>query len=179
VAAAGSAINYTGSTFFVDGSGDDIWNGADAFQFVDSTWTGDGQIIAQVNSIDDSSGSYGYSKGGVMFRDGTSANGMFVDMVVTNSQGVWMQARTSAGADAVTAGKNTSLRPPYWVKLRRTGASSFIGSVSADGKSWTQLGTTTVNIPSTACAGLCVTSHVNNGTLCRSIMSDVSLSRPR
>jgi len=178
VAAAGSANCYDDATgtYFIDGSGIDIWNNVDSFQFVDSTWNGDGEIIANVNSVDNTND---HAKSGVMFRDGTSANGMFVDMVVTNSQGVWMQARTSAGADAVTAGKNTSLRPPYWVKLRRTGASSFIGSVSADGKSWTQLGTTTVNIPSTACAGLCVTSHVNNGTLCRSIMSDVSLSRPR
>ena len=172
---AGSCYDDDTSTYFVDGSGYDIWYSADGFQFVDTTWNGDGTIIAKVNSADNPTGSSGWSKCGVMFRNGTGAGALFVDMVVTNSQGVWMMERPVANNGATCSGTNLSLRPPCWVMLQRTGT-SYIGSTSTDGNTWTQLGATSVNIPSTANAGLCVTSHVNNGLLSRSIMSNVSFS---
>jgi len=176
VAAAGSTINYDGATatYFIDASGVDISGTADSFQFASSTWTGNATLIAHVNSVDNTNAA---AKAGVMFRSSTNANAMFVDVVATPSQGISMQMRTSVGASATSAGVNAALAPPCWVMLQRTGTGTFVGSVSPDGASWTQLGAATVNLSSTAYAGLCVTAHNNNsnGTLCRSIMSDVAL----
>ena len=175
VAASGATINYNNATYFVEGSGSDIWNNADAFQFASTTWSGNGTLTALVNSVDNTSI---WAKGGVMFRSSTNANAMFVDLLATPSEGIAMQARTTVGGAASNVGfTSTSFAPPYWVQLQRTGTSSIVGSISTDGTSWTQLGAATVNLPATAYAGLCVTAHTNNsnGTLCRSIMSNVSL----
>ena len=172
VAAAGAAINCTGNTFFVDGAGAGMGGVADAFQFVNTSWTGDGTIVALINSVDNTNAA---ANGGVMFRDSTNANGIFVDMAATPSQGICMQARTSVGGAAVTTGSNGSLVPPYWVKLQRSGTTTFTGSVSSDGNTWTQLGTAAASMPSSAYAGLCVSAGSTSGTLCRSIMSNVAM----
>jgi len=173
VAADGAAICYTSGTYFVDGSGADIWNTADTFHFADTSWNGNGTLVALVNSVDNTNG---WAKAGLMFRDSHNANGMFVDMLITPGQGIVMQQRTSVGGSASQVAVASTLRAPYWVKLQRTGTNTVVGSYSADGVTWTQLGTATVSLPTAACAGLCVTAHNNNGSLCRAIMSNVTLT---
>ena len=65
VGTAGSATYGSGS-YTVSGSGADIWNSADAFQFVEQPLVGDGAIIARVTSV---SNTNGWAKAGVMIRD--------------------------------------------------------------------------------------------------------------
>ncbi len=50
------------------------------------------------------------------------------------------------------------IAPPYWVKIERMG-DTFTGYVSADGSSWSLIGTTSVVMTDPVCIGLCVTSH--------------------
>ncbi len=172
VGATGSASSYAGK-YFIDGSGADIYNTADAFQFVNTTETGNATFVARINSIDNTNE---FAKAGVMFRDSLNANGMFVAMLMTAGNGVRLETRTAVGATASIAASNTSLTLPCWVKLQRTAASSFTGYTSPDGTTWTQLGTATVNLPSAAQAGLCVTAH-NTGAVCRTIIENVFLSQ--
>jgi hypothetical protein len=47
---------------------------------------------------------------------------------------------------------------PAWMKLVRSG-STLTGSVSRDGSSWTQVGSTTISMNTTVYVGLAVTSH--------------------
>ncbi len=175
VAVAGSSNNYNGSTYIVQGSGADIANLADAFQFVSTAKNGDGTITAEVMSVDNTNA---YAKSGVMFRDGTTDPGaVFVDVVLTAAQGVYFQYRSADNANYTSLASNTTLTAPYWVRLTRSG-SNFSAYTSPDGTTWTQLGTTqsVPNMPTAATAGLCVTAHNNSSNvLCRSILNGVQL----
>jgi regulation of enolase protein 1 (concanavalin A-like superfamily) len=79
-------------------------------------------------------------------------------MMVTPGKGNNFQRRvvtgglsTSTAASAVTA--------PYWVRLRRAG-DALTAFESADGATWTTVGTATVVMPANVLIGLAVSSHV-------------------
>src|SRR5882672_1872766 len=55
-----------GSGFQVSASGDDIWNSADAFRFVYRPLSGDGEITAEVDSLNPTDA---WAKAGVMIRE--------------------------------------------------------------------------------------------------------------
>ena len=61
----GSA-GVTNGVFTVTGSGDDIWNSADAFRFVYVTNSGNCTIVARVVSVQNIDG---WSKAGMMVRE--------------------------------------------------------------------------------------------------------------
>jgi phosphatidylserine/phosphatidylglycerophosphate/cardiolipin synthase-like enzyme/regulation of enolase protein 1 (concanavalin A-like superfamily) len=155
VAAAGSA-SVSGSTFTVKGSGADIWGTADEFRFAYRTLTGDGAIIARVQSITNQNA---WSKAGVMMRETLTAGSKHATMFVSAAKGLAFQRRTSTnGTSTSTAG--AAANAPYWVKVTRTG-STFRAYQSADGSNWTLIGSATMNMTSTIYVGLAVTSHAD------------------
>src|SRR5882757_3031258 len=85
----GSAA-YNAGTWTVSGSGSDIWNSSDQFNFTSEHFTGNGSIVAKVNSLANSNS---YSKAGVMFRNDTTATSAFADVIATPGQGVNFQWR--------------------------------------------------------------------------------------
>jgi fibronectin type 3 domain-containing protein len=168
---AGSASSSNG-TFTVNGGGADIWGTSDAFHYVYQALSGDGTIVARVVSVQNTDG---WAKAGVMIRESLNANSTFVDMVITPGNGAALQARTTTGGSAVhTAGPGVSA--PYWVELVRSG-DTFTGFVSADGNSFTQVGSYTVSMVADIYIGLAVTSH-NDGQLNTSTFDNVSVSIP-
>lgn len=145
-------------TYTVNGSGTDIWGNADAFQYTWKTLNGDGEIIARVTSQTNTDP---WAKAGVMIRDGTSAGAMNVLMTTTTSNGFSFQWRdTLNGASNFSAGSAMNAAPNNWVRLVRAG-NVFTGYSSANGTSWTQVGTATVAMNSSVLVGLAVTSHNN------------------
>jgi len=170
VAASGFASESSG-IYLLQGSGADIGNAADEFQFVSKDHSGDALFIAKVDSITNTNAA---AKAGIMFRDGAAANAKNAFVAVTPSNGVTFQVRASAGG-ATTSQTTTGLTAPKWLKLLRAG-DVFTAFHSADGLAWTQVGTAnTVTIAASAKAGLAVTSHAD-GTLCAAQFSDVSLT---
>jgi fibronectin type 3 domain-containing protein len=161
-------VAYSSGVFTVTGSGDDIWNAADAFRFVYVTATGNCTIVARVTALQDVDP---WSKAGVMLRASLASNAANAFIAVTPGNGVTWQYRSSTGGDSYN-NTTTGLRAPYWVKLVRSG-STFTGSRSPDGVTWTQLGTTTFTIASTAYIGLALTSH-NNSSLCMAAFDNVT-----
>jgi regulation of enolase protein 1 (concanavalin A-like superfamily) len=155
VGVAGSA-SYANSTFTVSGSGADIWNSADAFHFVYQPMTGDGQVIARVATVQDVNA---WSKAGVMIRDTLDPGSAFAIMLVSAAKGTALQYRASAGASAASI-TGTSRTAPSWLKLVRSG-STIAGYQSADGSTWTEIGSVTITMGSTVEIGLAVTSHDN------------------
>jgi regulation of enolase protein 1 (concanavalin A-like superfamily) len=156
-------------TFSVTGSGADIWSTADAFHYVYQKWTGNGSIIAKVNSVQNTDP---WAKSGVMFRETLNANSSHAMMVVSAGAGTAFQRRQSTGAYSVhTAGGNYAA--PYWVKLSRNG-NTFTAYVSANGTSWTQVGTDTISMASTIYVGIPMTSH-NNTSLSTAAVSNVTV----
>ena len=165
----GSA-NFTNGVFTMTGSGADIWNAADAFHFVYVPVTGNCIIVARVTSVQNIDP---WSKAGVMIRESLATNAANAFIAVTPGNGVTWQTRSTTGGGTVNAATG-GLNAPYWVKLVRNG-NTFTGYRSPDGVTWTQQGTATFTMPSTAYVGLAVTSH-NNSSVCAAAFDNVTAS---
>ena len=168
VGLAGGA-SFTNGKFTVTGSGADIGGTADEFRFAHLSATGDCTIIARVASLESHINSW--SKAGVMIRESLDANAANAFIAVTPGNGVAWQYRSSTGG-STTINNTTGLSAPYWVKLVRSG-NTFTGYYSSDGTNWTQLGSTTLTMASTAYIGLAITSH-NDYTLCSATFDNVT-----
>ncbi len=143
--------SFNANVYYVAGAGADIWGAADAFQFVSQPLAGDGSIVARVSGEQSTST---YAKAGIMMRQSTSASAADVILDVRPGGAIEFMARgTAGGSTTYIAG---SLLPQPWLKLSRTG-SVVTAAISADGNSWTTLGTATLG--GSALAGLAVTSH--------------------
>ena len=165
------AASYASGTFTIQGSGSDIWGKADGFNYCFQTVSGDGAIVARVTGVQ-STGTY--AKAAVMFRDSNLANSMQISLQVSPGGATDLTWRTSAGASCSDTGW-TGSGVPKWIRLVRTGT-SFTGSYSANGSSWTQLGNP-VALPfsNDILVGLAV-SAVDNAALNSSTFDNVSIS---
>jgi hypothetical protein len=149
--------SYSNGVFSVQGSGDDIWNNADAFHFVYQPFNGDGQISARVTSIQNTGG--GWPKAGVMIRESLSAGSRHAFVLMSTGNGVSFEWRTNAsGVSTSIVVRGISV--PYWVKLTRNG-NVFTAYDSSDGSNWVQIGNVSVSLASNVYAGLAVTAHDN------------------
>jgi regulation of enolase protein 1 (concanavalin A-like superfamily)/phosphatidylserine/phosphatidylglycerophosphate/cardiolipin synthase-like enzyme len=167
--AAGTGAFASGQ-FSVQGSGADIWGTADGFHFVYQPLAGDGTVVARVTSLQNTDA---YAKAGVMLRDSLASGSPHATLDVRPGGSLEFLARAaSGGTTAYVAGATQG--PPAWVRLARSGA-SVTASVSADGSTWTTVGTTTVSMASTVYAGVVVCSHVA-GTLATGMFDNVSVS---
>ena len=156
--AVGSASG-TGESFTVTGAGADIWGRADAFRYVYMALTGDGSIVAEVTGVQFA---HEWTKAAVMMRATLSPGSPHAMMVVSANKGLAFQRRVAAsGLSTHTSGG--AGQAPQFVRLVRTG-NLFTASRSADGTTWTVVGSDTVAMPSTIYVGLAVTSHVSGVT---------------
>ena len=166
---AGGAT-FSSGAFTVNGGGADIWGRSDNFNYASESVSGNVTITARVASQQNTNA---WAKSGVMIRESAAANSGFVHVFVTPGHGVNMQYRASTGAGAAQLGQVAGPVAPYWVRLARSG-STFTGSTSADGVTWTPVGTINVTMASGAQAGLSVTAH-NNTALNTSTFDNVNI----
>jgi len=169
---AGSA-SYNAGTFTVNGGGADIWYSSDQFNYVYQSLTGDLTITAQVASQQNTDS---WAKAGAMIRETTAANSTYVFVMVTPANGVNMQYRPVTGSNAVQLAQVAARVAPYWVRLVRSG-NTFTGYSSADGVTWTQVGSISVTMASSAIAGLAVAAH-NNSVLNTSTFNNIGITTP-
>lgn len=169
VGAAGTA-SYSAPTFTVAGAGADVWGTADALHYVYQPLSGDGTIVARVASVQNTAS---WAKAGVMIRGSLSAGSAQAFMLVSPGKGVAFQRRKADGSTSLgTAG--TASQAPRWVKLTRSG-STITAFESADGTTWTEVGSDTFTMPSTVLIGLGVSSHVG-GVTCTATFDGVTVS---
>ena len=90
------SYNSATSTYTVAGSGDDIWNTYDSFQFLYQTLSGNGSITARITSMTNTDYS---AKSGVMIRESLDGGSRFADLVMTPSDGVYAQDRVTTNGD--------------------------------------------------------------------------------
>jgi len=152
---ATGAAGFSSGTFTVVSSGADIWGTADAFRYTYQALVGDGSIVARVASVESTGG---WAKIGVMIRESVAANSRQAMVVVSPSNSVAMQYRSSTGGSSTSIAGPTGLAAPYWVKLARSG-SVLTGSVSANGTTWTQVGSVTIAMASSVLVGLSANSN--------------------
>lgn len=166
VGLAGSSSYSTGN-WTVNGSGADIWGNADEFRYVHQTATGDCEIIARVTGVQNTDP---WAKAGVMIRESLSANAKHAFVCLTPGNGLAFQRRTATGgvSENTSGGAATA---PRWVRVVR-GGSTFTGYQSADGLTWTTIGSATITMTAGVYIGLAVTSH-NDAVLNSSAFDNV------
>jgi regulation of enolase protein 1 (concanavalin A-like superfamily) len=169
VGLSGSAT-FSSGRFTVAGAGADIWGTADAFRFVYQPLDGDGQIVARVTSMQNTNVS---AKAGVMIRQSLTSGSAHALVNLRPSGGIEFLTRSSSSGATVLSG-STSQAPPTWLKLVRTG-NSIVASVSANGSTWSVVGTVSISMPSTVQIGLAVTSHTT-AQLNSSIFDNVAVT---
>jgi regulation of enolase protein 1 (concanavalin A-like superfamily) len=158
-------LETTPGTIKMGGGGADIWNAADEFRFAFKRLTGNGTLIAKVESVENTDP---WAKGGVMIRESLDVGARFAAVYATPGNGVRYQARLlNAGAatsdTSVATAEQMALKIPVWIKIERTG-SSFNCSYSTDGTKWTSMSWNpqTIAMTGTVLIGLAVTSHNTN-----------------
>lgn len=158
VGVAGSASASNG-LFTVTGSGADIWGSADAFHFVWQRLSGDGDVVARVASVEYV---HAWVKAGVMVREQLTDGSAHALMLVSPGKGLAFQRRVMTGglSTSTSGGAGTA---PAWVKLERRG-STITAFRSADGVTWTLVGSDTFTMAVDVYVGLVVSSHVNTRT---------------
>jgi autotransporter-associated beta strand protein len=162
---------FGAGAFTVAGSGAAVGGTADAFRFVWQTLTGDGSIVARViqNQATDP-----LAKAGVEIRESLAANSKHVALLTTPERGVQLLSRSTNGGSTATVGNVAATFTPTWVRLVRVG-NVITASRSADGVSWTTVGSVTVAMSSTVRIGL-LTSAQDANKVNTARFSDVSLS---
>jgi hypothetical protein len=170
VGAAGSSSESSG-TFTVTGSGADIWNTADAFQYVYTTLTGDGSVVSRVTTVEHVAD---WTKAGVMMRETLSRGSRHALMLVSANKGLAFQRRVATNGVSTSTSGGTGSAPAF-VKLTRAG-NTFTAFRSTDGVAWTTVGSDTVPMAATIYVGLAVTSHLA-GTLATATFESTAIDR--
>ena len=172
-AAGEGATGLQSGKFILISSGTAIGGLGDSFRSVYQTFVGDGTIIARVTSVENTGS---WAKAGVMIRESTEINARQAALVVSPTNGIAWQYRHNIGGAGVVVAGPTDQTAPVWLKLVREG-NRFTGSWSADGITWTEAGSTTISMGSTAVVGLASTSDTAT-RLGRAEFTDVSVVMP-
>ena len=173
---AGQATYVAGTdTWIVNGAGSEIWAGNDSNFFAYKAITGDGAIIAKVESVQNTREA---AKAGVMMRTSLEQGAPRAWMALSgggnleqNMPGLQVYGGTNYGNKVLAGGFSS-----YWVKLERIG-NAITGYVSQDGTNWaaTNVGRINGPLPETIYVGL-VVSSTDNGTLNSSTFSHVQIT---
>ncbi len=142
-------------TFTVAGSGADVYGTADGFRFAYQVLTGDGSIVARVTQNQNTNA---WSKVGVEIRETLTAGSRHMAMVTSATSGPQLVYRTSTGGTSTSVNGTAATFTPTWVRLVRAG-NLITASRSADGISWTTVGSATVSMASTVYIGLLSSAH--------------------
>jgi hypothetical protein len=171
----GAPVDFLESagTITLSAAGTDIWSTADEFRYAFQRLTGDGSIVARVDSITNTNV---WAKGGVMIRETLDPGSRQATVVVTPGSGVAFQRRLINNDVSVTT-TQAGIVAPRWVKLTRTG-NLLTAQHSADGVTWADVTATgaatsdTVVMGGTIYIGLALTSHAAN-VACTAVFSNI------
>jgi glucose/arabinose dehydrogenase/regulation of enolase protein 1 (concanavalin A-like superfamily) len=171
-------------TFYLDGSGADVYGTNDQFHYTYMTLNGDGTIIARIRYQTNTNPS---AKAGIMFKETPTAGANYVAALVypdvslstpnfngvsctvdgcaaplppiepTVGKGVRLQYTTTGSVSPAPPLANY-LVPNKWLKLQRAG-NTFTAYQSLDGITWTKISSKTFTMATTTTVGLFVTSH--------------------
>ena len=145
------------SLFTVKGSGADIWGTSDQFRFVYQTLSGNGSITAKVTSQTNSNA---WAKAGVMIpRD--------AQRELETGDGGRVPLQRRAHAVSVVDGRKLHRcqrreRHGAGVAQVTRSGNTFTTYRSANGTTWTQIGSKSISMATSVYVGLAVTSHTNS-----------------
>lgn len=168
--AGSGTYNATSQTYTVTGSGADIWGSSDSFHYSYQPLSGDGVIIARVNSVANTDP---WAKAGVMIRETLTPTSKHAMIVVTPGSGVSFQYRaaTAGGSAHLTT---TGIIAPRWLKLERRG-NVLSGFHSADGLTWVLSQRVIISMAANVYVGLAACSHTTTGTATTAVIDQILL----
>jgi hypothetical protein len=149
-ATGGSSV--TNGTYTLSGAGS-LGGTADAFRFLYQSLSGDGEVRAQISSLQ--TGTNGCA--GVMIRESLTSGAKDVLMGLTTGGTFQWQTRAATSGSSTTSALSAGTPPNTWVRLVRTG-DAFYGYVSSDGAAWTAAASTTNAMAANIYIGLAVGS---------------------
>ena len=174
-AMVGSFVEAPAGTYTMTASGADIWNingvEADEFHFAYKMLSGSGSMAARVVSVDNTNV---WAKAGVMIRESLNPDSSHAMMIITPGSGASFQRRPGTGATSLNT-DSAGIVAPYWVKIERSISGNFTGSISADGNTWTMVGTENIPMASNVYIGLALTAH-NAAATCEGVFTNVTTS---
>ncbi len=162
VGRAGFVATAGPQSFTLNGGGGGT-GGSDALYFAHQPLSGDGQVVAQLRTLQ----LYWGNRAGIMIRESLAPTARYVALVGRPSEsrsvngsgvneGVELWVKDQAGVKrTVAASADQNL--PNWLKLVRAG-NVFSAYVSPDGVAWSLVGTATVALPAATYAGAEVSS---------------------
>jgi hypothetical protein len=166
----GSFKEDPAGTYTMTASGTDIWDPFDQFHFAYKEISGAASIQAKVLSVGHTDD---WAKAGVMIRDSLDPNAAHAMVAITPANGVWFGRRVTTGDISVST-KDPNVTAPLWVKLERSVGGLVRAYYSADGSSWTALGSPeAVTMKDPIYTGLALSSH-NPDATCEAKFSSVS-----
>ena len=164
--------NTANDIFTVRAAGAGIGTTTDELHFVWQPWTGDGEIIARVDSLKMITPQ---SFAGLMFRESLLPNARQISVAFqTNSRATLRWRDNIAAALQRTTAATPAL--PGWLKLTRQG-NVFTGATSTDGTTWTPIGTATLNLSTQCLVGL--TASAQGGLGARTIVTLSNVTGPQ
>lgn len=170
IGGSSGAMQEAEGVFTVTATGLDVWGAADQLRFVSRPLTGDGDIVARVDTF---SAPHHWAKAGVMIRASGAAGAPHAFMLVSASRGLAFQRRRLPdGASLSTAAVPGAA--PMWVWLSRRG-DRFSAYAAADQGGWMLIGSDTIAMGQTVQAGLALTSHDQTRTA-QAVFSHVSVT---
>ena len=171
-----ASASYANGVFTLDAGGSELWAGSDSFGCVYRSWTGDGDLITRVATVTLPSGAV-YASGGIMFRDGLTANAMHASIIIGTDGKLKFRRRKAVGGTTLSDGPSAGTTSiPRWLRLSRRG-STFSAFYSQDGASWTSIPApdSTVALPSTVVVGVLALRNGGTATT-RATFSSVSVA---
>ncbi|MFM7245332.1 MAG: fibronectin type III domain-containing protein, partial [Planctomycetaceae bacterium] len=165
------ATGLQSGKFILIGSGTAIGGAADSFRFTQQALVGDGSIVARVAAVENTGG---WAKAAVMIRESADVNARQAVMVVSATNGIAWQYRQNVGGSGVVVAGPTTQAAPAWIRVARAG-NRFTGAWSADGITWSEVGSITIPMGASALVGLASTSDAA-ARLNRVEFTDVAVS---
>jgi glucosylceramidase len=174
VGLAGSADHGAGA-FTVRGSGNSLTGSSDSFNACSLTLSGAVTFTARVADVGSASGA---ARVGIMLRESTATGARFAYVGVSPGGLVEFRNRTGSGGNVTVGATATGQSLPRYLRLtvtRSSKRSTFTAYHSANGSSWTQLGSSfqISNVPSSVLGALVVCS-MDNTTLHTAVFDQVS-----
>ena len=164
--AAGSSAFAAGTgTYQLAGTGGGVGGSADAFHFAYyQAVSGDGQIVVRLASAE------ALAQAALVLRASLDVDAASAAVVVSGSSAQFVR-RLVSGNDAAVGG-TSNVSAPCWLKLVRAG-STIDTFVSADGQTWTRLGSDTLDLEAaTIYVGLAVSNGSASSTTAASASFD-------
>jgi len=150
-------VTVSNGAYSIQGAGN-ISGTADNFRFLFQPLSGDGEIKARLNSMENT-GTGG--RIGVTIRESLTSGARNAFMGISPDGRFRWQRRGNTGGSTSSTASTTGTPPNAWARLVRVG-NTFYGYKSTDGTNWTQAGSRSITMATNIYVGLAVASGSSN-----------------